>query len=433
MENFDDNFLEQYYDENAKSLFQDEHKEEKFFNKVLNFIARKKGVSSNHSDYVDYSVFEHIANSTDLHSLTKENHLAVREAVSISEEALHIFKQKILFLNRSQSTNDKISKMEIFNTLEPKEIDYLKMILGRYESLIKERNVTDAQLSSFSRNCIYLIDILDETVENLPKIEDAEKTQRIFKQDINHIEGEKQELLDEMETLIIGRDFFGKFTYAFIGLSVLFSIWFSFAGIFYEKDIFMQLFVLIITVVVVGTATYIVRKKISSKMRYNIAFQKRAVELLNKKNAVFAYYTNYLNFEYNKYKINSSNELRSFLKEVQLYKQTQKRASNVRKVVRESEIEIYGFLDKHKIKNLKMSLLQFAQTINIDDQRRSFMNLTEEKDKIDTILVELDEKYDLVINKLNELNDNDNTPNRVIQNIVSTYYQEVEKIVEEYA
>lgn len=430
MDNFEDDFPELYEDD--KTQFVEIEEKPKFLSKILNFVSKYKGVENSHNEYKDYSVFEHIANNVDTKDLTRENHLNVREAVTLSEEAMKLFNQKLVFLDRSKSNNDKISKMEIFNKLNDQELEYFKMILGRYESLVKEKNVIDAQLSSFNKNVVHLSSIIDDANENINKIAEAEKTHRIFRQDINHIEGEKQELLDEMEQLIIARDFFSKFSMAFIFISVVFAIGLSFVGIFYEADIFMQLFILIITVMIVGTFIAVTRINISKRMRLNIAFQKRAVSLLNKKNAVYAYYTNYLNFEYNKYRVKTSNELKSNIKEVDFYKQTLRRYNNVRAVVRESEIEIYEFLDEHKINSLRMSLLQFAKEVNIDEQMTFYKNLTIEKDKIDTILFELDEKYDLVISKLNTLSDNDNTSTKVVSKIVNQYYDEIERVVSEY-
>ncbi len=402
------------------------------FNKILNFVVRKDTSGAEKYQHIDdTSVFENIANSAINQDITRENHLKIREAASLSEEALKIFKQKILFLNRSNTATDKMSKMEIFNRLGLSDIDYLKMILNRYQSLMKEKNIIDAQLQSYSRNVVYLSDYIDDAKENISKIEDAEKTQRMFRTDLNHIEGEKEELLDEMDDLITGRNFFKKFAFAFISISVVFMIVLSFMGIFYNADIFMPLFILVIAVMGVGTFLFYMLGSISKRMKLNIAYQKRAVELLNKKNVVYVHYTNFLKYEYNKYRCSSSAELRQNMREVEFYRQTLRRYGNVRSVVKESEVEIYKFLDKNQIK-LKISLLRFAESMNIDEQRRHYDNLNEEKEKIETILNELDEKYELIISRLNYLSELDSTPTKVIREIVNTFYSETEKIVSEY-
>ncbi len=420
--------LEPYDDE---ELYIEEQKVG-FFNKVLSFVTKRETKGAETNQYIDdTSVFENIAKSAINQDITRENHLKVREAASLSVEAIKLFKQKILFLNRSNSANDKMSKMEIFNRLGLSDIEYLKMILNRYQALMREKNIIDAQLQSYSKNVVYLSDYIDEAKENVDKIEDAERTQRMFRTDINHIEGEKYELLDEMDALIIGRDFFKKFSFAFISIAVVFLIVLSFFGIFYSADIFMPLFILVIAMMSVGTFLFYMLGSISKQMKLNIAYQKRAVELLNKKNVVFAHYTNFLKYEYDKYKCNSSAELRQNMREVDFYKQTMKRYTNVRSVVKESEIEIYEFLDNKEIK-LKISLLRFAESMNIDEQRRQYDNLNEEKVKIDTILNELDEKYELVLSRLNYLSENDTTSTKVISEIVNTFYIETEKIVSEY-
>ncbi len=166
-------------------------------------------------------------------------------------------------------------------------------------------------------------------------------------------------------------------------------------------------------------------------MRLNIAYQKRAVELLNKKNAVFAYYTNFLNFAYNKYKVNNTIELQNNMREALLYKQTLKRSQDIRSIIRESEVEIFEFLDSHDIKP-KTSLLKFAQEMNFDEQKIYFDNLKEESNKLDNILNELDEKYELIVSKLETLKQNDSTITKTITEIVNTFYTETERQVAEY-
>lgn len=410
-------------DEEETELY-NRDKKPTFMQKILNFITGKDYEEKVEKEISTNSIFEEIVEQVPEKS---ENFVYVREAADLSEEALRLYKQKIIILNRTKQVDEKVSEMSIFNTLSQVDIDYLKMILNRYVAIVKEKNVTNVQISSFDRSVVDLYSLESDAIENLPKIEDAERMQRVFKTDINHIEGEKEELLDEMDTLIKGRDFFKKFTYCFVGVSVLMATFLSFMGIFYQTDIFMQLFVLIIVVMFVSTFIVVFRRKIKQSIRRNVAFQKRAVELLNKKNAVYAYYTSFLNYEYKKYHVNSSMELKENLRELVFYKQHLKRGETVRRVLRESEYEIDDFMKEHNIKNDKISMLDFAETINIEDQRRYFDSLIKEKSKAEETLKELDEKHELVWAELMRLKENDTTQNHVVSEIIDAYYVETAK------
>lgn len=423
-----ENLERTFEDEQTKSLYS-EPKKVSFLQKFMNFVSGKDYERKTEETKTTNSIFDDLVNTVPKGSDKYED---VKQAAILSEEALKLFKQKLILINRSKKTDEKLSEMSVFNTLSEEETKYLKMILNRYIALVKEKNVIAVQLSSFDKNVYELLDLEKDAKENLPKIVDAEKKQRIFKTDINHIEGEKEELMYEMDSLVRGRNFLQRFTYVFIGISVVMSTFLSFMGIFYGTDIFMQLFVLIITIMCISTFLIVFRSKITKEQRRNIAFQKRAVELLNKKNAVYAYYTSFLRYEYKKYKVSSSVELNSNLRELGFYKQHLKRMDSVRRVIHESEYEIDQFMTKHNIKNNKISLLDFAETINIEDQRNYYINLEEEREKMDQTLKELDEKHSLVFDKLLTMREEDTTENAVIDKIIQTYYDETHKLLELY-
>ncbi len=155
MENFDNDFIKVYEEESNEPLYLEKPKKEPFFDKILSFITKKKDYQKvetiEEAPEEEISVFEHIKNDPTLNNLTRENHLAVREAITLSEEGIKLFRQKLMYLNRARTNSSKILNLDIFNRLSNKELDYLKMILNRYQSLMKEKNVVNAQLTSFNK------------------------------------------------------------------------------------------------------------------------------------------------------------------------------------------------------------------------------------------------------------------------------------------
>ena len=78
---------------------------------------------------------------------------------------------------------------------------------------------------------------------------------------------------------------------------------------------------------------YLFRRHAYHELVLNNKKQKRAIELLNKKNVIYAYYTNFLKFEYDKYKVRNSTMLSSNLKDYDNYKHLVNRYDQISKIL----------------------------------------------------------------------------------------------------
>ncbi len=394
------------------------------FSRFLNFISSKKEKKSQSYVKEEKSIFNDYVAEVDKKDSSYKD---IRMAATLCEEALRIAKQRIIQINRSKITEDKIEEIKYFEQLDESEVEYFKALIDRYVSVIKERNVLRHQIGSFDKAIGNLIDLEEDAKFSLEKMEDSEETQRIFRQDLNHIEGEKMELEEEYEVLQNGKEFFRKFTFVAMVAFAIGAVALLFANVFYEVDIIFSVGILIILIIVMASFIIIFQQKIEQDIVVNIKLRNKAVELLNRKYVVYARYTNYLNYTYKKYKVINSKELRMNLRELDHYKKLISRLDLIRKVIYESEYEIDQFLKLHEIPNNKISLIKFAETINIDNQKRYFDTLLKERGAGEMSLTELDEKHKECWDKLTELKLN--SDNEIINDIVKAYYSELEKVM----
>ncbi len=403
-----------------------EKEKSSFYNKFLNFIRPRKKNNEKVEEVEERSIFDDYIVDVDKKDSSYDD---IRLAATLCEEALRVAKQRIIQINRSKVTEDKIEEIKYFERLDESEVEYFKTLINRYVSVIKERNVLRHQISSFDKAIGNLLDLEEEAKFSLEKMADSEETQRIFRQDLNHIEGEKIELEEEFELLQNGKDFFKKFTFlVMVGFAVG-AIGLCFANIFYNMEIFYPIAILIIAIIIISAFIIIFQQKIERDITINVKLRNKAVGLLNRKNVVYARYTNYLNYTYKKYNVINSKELRVNLKELDHYKKLINRLDLIRKVIHESEYEIDEFLRLHEIPNNKISLIKFAETINIDNQKRYFDSLIKERGAGELSLTELDEKHKMCWDKLIELKDK--SDNEIINEIVKAYYSEIDKIMAE--
>jgi len=171
---------------------------------------------------------------------------------------------------------------------------------------------------------------------------------------------------------------------------------------------------------------YFFRQRVKSEMRLNLRKQQRAIELLNKKSVVYAYYTNFLRFCYKKYKAKNSRTLENNLNDLESYRFLANRIDTVRSIMYETETGIERFLREKKLGGVKATIEGFAKTVNLDDKRRRFKELEGEKLSLEKNLTEMDKRHEEIWDVLVKLNVEDTT--QTINSILETYMAEAEKV-----
>jgi hypothetical protein len=356
------------------------------FNRLLDWINmlypfKKEAHSEIESNFWEY--LEHGRNEQ------KDNIVA---AVGLCDEALDIVSERIVLINRLKGVEEQIEDVAAYGNLEPDDVEDLKDLLDRYTKLTREASVLKYQVTSFDAGLGNLDKLEGEATLAVPEIKYAEEHQRMFKQDIGYLEGEKIMLSHEKERLVNALDFVYKFTIALVIFFAAASLFLVFLYIVHNVQTILVLSGMLMFVIVLAGLLYYLRAKLRFEVAVNHKKQKRAVGLLNTKTAVYAHFTNYLNHNYRKYSVRNAQMLETNLEEYNHYKHLTKRLDSIRNICAQTEDAIEFFLKEKGISLNFGSIEKFAATIDIEDKMAYHKNLLKEKSLIEHSLKRLDNR-----------------------------------------
>ena len=349
---------------------------------------------------------------------------SVRQTSGLCDDALRIAKQRIQLGTRLQEYDEQLLELEHFSRLSEEEIEKLKKLLQYFMALTVERNQLYSQLSDFDKSLVDMFKLEEEAALAVPQIREAEERQRLLKQDLGYLYGEKADLVYERENFEKGLQFIHYFTLGLVGLFIVMTLLLGFLYIFNGSNIFLPTVIITLMVIIIASLLYIFRRRIRYELRINFKKQLRAVELLNKKNVVYAYYTNFLRFVYNKYKVRSSQMLENNLQNFGNYKFLVGRIDNLRRTMYETEAEIERFMKEKHLTGLRASVEGFAKTANLDDKKRYYEELLKSKEAVEKELNALDLRHEEIWDTLMVLNDNDRSSGKIVDKIIQTYLDE---------
>ncbi len=401
-------------------------KKESFFTSLFSFVKRIFTKEEKEVVTATYSRFQRFLEFLERDDTMYEN---VVKAVSLCDEALRIARQRLILANRIKTIEENLLELDCFFRLNEDEAKTLKNLLDRFTSLIKERNVLMYQLVGFDKGVTRMNFLEEDAKKAVNGMQDAEKTQRILRQDIGYLEGEKGQLEHEKALLETGLIFVKRFALGCVLLFGLVSVYLAYIFMIEQSPIFVPTTILVLMTIVVCTLLYMFDKRMRYELKLNIKKQQKCVELLNKKNVVCAYYTNFLRFEYKKYKVRNTQMLQSDLKEFKSYKHVASRLDAIRKIMYETEKQIEKFLREKKITFSKYTIEQFAKTVNVSDKIEYSQELARDKAVLDANLLELDEKHAGIWELLEELSDKDTTEDKVISQMIDLYFNEVSNML----
>jgi len=356
---------------------------------------------------------------------------AIRQTSGLCDDALRIAKQRIDLGTRLQAYDEKLLELECFSNLTEADIVRLKKLLEYFTALTAERNVLYNKLTDFDKSLVDMFKLEEEATMAIPQIRDAEERQRILKQDLGYLYGEKSDLVYERSNMEKGLDFINRFTIGAAGVFVVVTLFLGFMFMFGGWNIFLPMVVIVLMIIVIAGLLYIFRRRIRHELKMNFKKQLRAVELLNKKNVVYAYYTNFLRFTYNKYKVRSSTMLENNLEDFGNYKFLVERIDNLRRTMYETEGEIERFVREKKLTGLRSTIQDFAETVKLDDKKRYYEELSKGKEAVEKELANLDMRHEEIWDTLMVLNDRDSSANKLVDKIIQTYLDEAGGLLQE--
>ncbi|MCT4542286.1 MAG: hypothetical protein N4A63_01950 [Vallitalea sp.] len=264
---------------------------------------------------------------------------------------------------------------------------------------------------------------LDEYKENIDEIisniKNVEEKQRIVKNDINYLEGEKGDLLYNKERLKKAKK---MVTILMISLLIIFSISALILGIIFIKkdiDIFIPSVIMIVIIAFFGLWIYIFRRYVIHEIKKNNILSQRAVELLNKIKIKYVNNKQFLDYEYKKYKVKSGDMLQD---RWNMYKQNKEHKHRIHKmssniIILEQDIE--RLLLKNNINTSNYIL----DNINIFATKKARLEYKEQtkhdKDIIKKSIDDSNNQIKLIIKILIDVRDNDTTNNKIITKMIN--------------
>jgi len=416
----------QYDEALIDQLFGDEIPVERvgFFSKISHFFKRLFGWRKKSVEVSDQDVYSKFKSFYE--ELEKEDprYLPMRHAATLCDDALRVATQRLKISSRLNIITTKLTELNAFINLTDEEIKELKRMLERFVSMASERSILLEKLTDYDSSLVSMEPLEEDARQAIPQIKDAEKHQRALRLDIGYLTGEKEELLFERADMQKSMTFIHKFTMGVVG--AFFAILMVLAYMFFYTtvNIFIPTTVFVLLVMGFVTIINLFRFRVRRELRHNTRKQQRAVELLNKKSVVYAYYTNFLRYCYKKYKANNSRVLESNLNDLESYRHLANRIDTVRTLMYETETNIERFVREKKLGGVKSTIEGFAKTINLDDKRRRFNDYTVEKEGAEKSLIELDKRHEEIwatLTKLKELEP-------AVSAVIDSYMTEAENL-----
>ncbi len=401
-------------------------KKESLFKKIINFINRKFESNKYYEEKTKDNLFVKYIKDENEKDLTYND---VRLCADYCYEALKIAEKRLKILTNSEKINEQLIELDYIEHLTENDINKLNILCERHKNLIKENKTLLYQLTGFSNSIDYLKGKHREAEKSMAIIEEAEKSQRIFKNDINLLKYEKRDLIDEGIKMKNAISFINKISIGFIGITSFIALILGYLNIFTGRQIFYETASIVIFLIFYISLTYIFRLKIYKELKINSKLQFKITKLINKKKAVYAYYTSFLDVSYDKYNAKNAKDLKYNLDEYKQYEKILQRKDAAVKAYNETQREIEKFIEDKGIPcNTTIDI--FVKNVSTEDRIRKHKKLTSKKKEADHLLNELDTKHKAYWQLINELNDNDQTNNKIIGNLIEKYYEEIEKVFE---
>jgi hypothetical protein len=387
--------------------------------KLRTIFSRRKKATTGTQEI--HSQFKHFYEDLDIED---PGYASIHRASTLADDALRTINQRIKISSRLNYLHHHLQELHAFMNLSDDDISHLKKMLSRFVSLAGERSILLEKLADYDPSLVDMENLADSAREAVPTIKDAEKQQRALRMDIGYLTGEKEELAQERQAMDNNMTLITRVTLGVIGVFALAGIGLGIAVIGGGTGPLVPTVVIVVLAIGFFTTINLFRMRLVSEIRRNTRKQNRAVELLNKKSVVYAYYTNFLRFCYKKYKANNSRTLEHNLSNLESYKFLANRIDTVRNLMYETETDIERMVREKKLGAIGGTIEGFARTISLDDKRRRFNELMNEKALNDKSLAELDKRHETVWEILQKLKEQEPR----VEKIVDVYMKEADKL-----
>jgi len=374
-------------------------------------------------DLEAFSKFKHFYESFDKASPV---YTIIRQASTLCDEALRVANQRLRMSQKIYVLDEQLRELDAFIQLSEDDIKNLRRMLDRFLALASERSILLEKLSDYDSSLPDMEPLAEDARAAMPTIKDAEKQQRALRMDIGYLTGEKEELVFEREEMTESMKTIRKLTIGVLGFFILVGFIIGYLAIAQGIDAILPASMVVVLVMGFIVMINYHTMKVRRELKRNTKKHHRAIELLNKKAVVYAYYTNFLKFVYKKYKAKSSRKIESNLQDLEGYRFLANRIDTVRSLMYETETGIELFLRENKLGGVRSTIEGFAKTVNLEDKIKRSQELQGQRVVSGKTLDELDKRHETIWSSLVTLNGTDKSG--YVEKIMASYMEEAEQV-----
>lgn len=245
------------------------------------------------------------------------------------------------YLKRIQRQQQDLKK---YKSLTKEDYEKVTKLLGQYKNIIEQRKLMEGRLIR-NNPALRIIQIHEKEVpELIQEIRKTENNQHLAQRDMLYLEDEKNYLYNYRESLITGYRVLKIVTVALIAiLGVAGTIILTMVQTLRENTFIISSIISIITLFFVF-AILTFKRRIEYELEKNEAMQQKAVKLLNRTKMRYFHHTNYLNFQYNKFKITNADQLQGQYNRYLKNKNNEVYYKNMNKQLDEVENSVFDIL-----------------------------------------------------------------------------------------
>lgn len=341
------------------------------------------------------------------------------KANSLCAELMDIANKKINLLKELQAVIKEEKELEKFKLLTAEDLRKIRKLLFDYKAIEDEKESIKGRLISKNRILNTIQRYEDEIPKILEEIKEAEEKQRRVKRDVDYLEGEKEALIYNREQLENAKIMIYRLSIGTVITIGIIALIFTFIIINGNNRIFIPAVLTAIAAIGMGTWLYIFRRRVEYELVKNGRMQSRAVKLLNKAKIRYVYYTNFLEYEYKKFNVDSSEQLERNWELYNKNKHHEVRYRSINSTMSRIEDEVLSILEKRGIHvNFFDDIKQWS---SVEERRKILIDLQQEKEALESKLDFLDTYQEDIWNQLNELKERDYTEDKIIEKIIQNY------------
>ncbi|PKM52516.1 MAG: hypothetical protein CVV02_01840 [Firmicutes bacterium HGW-Firmicutes-7] len=199
-----------------------------------------------------------------------------------------------------------VQKIEDLPKEELKELENLSVI---YSETVLEKETFQKTLKNQNTATNYLEKYKDEISNAIIQMEEHEKKLSIIKNDLYHLEGEKADIAYRNNRAHMALTFTKVLLIITLLSSTIATLILATMFFVYGFDVFLPALVIIVLVGFLSLWIFVTRRYLLHELTKNQKLQKREVELTNKTKIKYVNIQQFLDYEYKKFKVNSSEML----------------------------------------------------------------------------------------------------------------------------